>query len=90
MNEAHVIREARDVRQQVADHLPRLTARPERPERLDQIAVLTLERDQLVGPGHRRVVPFDQLGLVIKRVDVTDCSGAKNEQHAIRPRREVR
>ena len=48
VDEAHVVRQVGQVRQQVGDHLAALAARPEFPQRLSEVAVLALEGDQLL------------------------------------------
>ena len=72
MNEAHLIGEFAEVRQEIARHRAAFTPRLELPERLDEVALLSLKRDQFLtaGRGHRGVVEPDELGLVVERVDV--------------------
>ena len=51
MDEAHFVRQLRQVRQHVRDHFAALPARLELPERLDQVAVLALKVTSLSLPG---------------------------------------
>ena len=90
VDEAHVIGAFGQVRQQVRKRLAALAPRPELPGAACEVAVLALERDQLLDPGHRLPVPLDQLGLVIPGVEVADRAGAEDVQHPLRPAGEVR
>ena len=63
---AEVVGEFADVRQKLAGHFPALTARPEWIERLLQVAVCSLEREQAIAARERRVVVLDKLGLVVE------------------------
>ena len=91
VDEAHLISERPQVRQQIARHRAALSAGAKFPLRADEIAVLPLKCDQFLPPvGHRRIVPADQLRLVVEGVDVGERPGAEDDQHPRRPRGEVR
>ena len=90
VDEAQVVGQLRQVRQQIGDHLARLPARLEFPVRLHEVAVLALKGDELVPPGHRLAVALDQLRLVIPRVQMAQRAGAKDHQHILRLGREMR
>jgi hypothetical protein len=83
MHEAQVIGEFGKVRQQVRNHFPAFAPRLERPQRLDEIAVRTLKRHQTVATRQRLIVPLDQLGLIVPRIDVTERARAENHQHLL-------
>ena len=87
MDEAKVIRLLGQMGQQVGDVLARLPSGPEFPGALVQGAVLSLEGDQRLDPGHRLAVPLDQLGLVVPGVQMADRPGAEEVQDALRPGR---
>jgi hypothetical protein len=72
VDEAHLVGEVAEHRQEVARHLAALAARLELPLRLDEVALFPLERDHLLAAGrrHRGVVAPDELGLVVERVHV--------------------
>ncbi len=92
VDEAHLVGQFTEVRQEVARHRAALTPRLELPERLDEVPLLPLKRDQFLatGRGHRRVVEPHELGLVVERVDVRERARAEDHEHVLRLRREVR
>ena len=60
VDEAHLVGQLAELRQQVAGHLAALAARLEVPGRLDQVALLALKGDQLaaaagIGVSWRRI-----------------------------------
>ena len=81
MEKAHLVGVGADPRQQVADGLAAAPAGLEGPERLDQVAVLALEGDEIAGPGHGGVVALLKLGLVVESVHMTERAGAEDDQH---------
>ncbi len=89
MNEAHLVGERSEMRHEIGDHLTALPTRTELPRALVKISLRALERDQPLGTRHRLTVPFDELGLVIKRVHLAHCARAENHEHLLRPRREM-
>src|SRR5688500_11339157 len=90
MDETHLIGQPRKVRKQIGDHLPALITRLEGPQGSNKVSVLALKSDELVRSRHRLTIAFHQLGLVIPRVHMADCPGAKYHQYSIRPGRKMR
>jgi hypothetical protein len=92
VDEAHVVGHLAEHRQKVARHLAALAPRLELPLRLDEVALFTLERDELAAARHRhrRVVQADELRLVVERVDVGEGARAEDQEHVLRLRGEVR
>ena len=66
----------------IRNHLSTLPARPEFPERLGDVSVGALKRDQLFIPRKRLAVEAKQFWLVVKRVDVTQRARAENLDHS--------
>ena len=42
-----------------------------------------MKGDEALGAGHGLAVAFDEFGLVVKRIDLADRSGAEDHQHAL-------
>lgn len=82
MDEAHSVRELREIREEIADHFSRLAAGFEVPEGLDQVALLALEGDEFFRAGQGLAVAFHQFGFVIERVHMAERAGAEDQQDA--------
>ena len=84
VNEAHVVGEFAKPRQKITCHRAALAARLEVPERLDEVALLSLERDQGTAVrGHRGVVPLHEFWLVVEGVDMGERARAEDEQDLV-------
>ena len=86
VDEAHVIGQRTEMRHEIGDHLARLAAWTELPRALGQGSLCALEGDESLCAGHVLAVAFDEFGLVVKGVELAACAGAKDHQHAFRPR----
>jgi len=64
-------------------HLARLAARFEFPGALGEVALLALERQQLLSSRHRLTVTSDQLGLIVERVDLAARTGAEDHEDVL-------
>ena len=91
VDEAHLVGQRAQVRQQLAGHRATLPARAELPLRADEVALLPLEGDELA-PRHRqrRVVAPHELRFPVEGVDVRQGTRAEDHQHPRRARRKVR
>src|SRR5262245_56841592 len=90
MDETQIIRQPGEIWQHIGNHFARLSSRAEFPQWLDEISVLALKRDELVLAGQRLVVSFNELGLVIPRVDMAERARTKDDENVFGFRREVR
>src|SRR4051794_5217586 len=71
MDEAKVVSQPGQMRQQIRNHFPALPARPELPWAADEVPVLALERNELVHAWHAVAIALDQLRFVVPSVEVT-------------------
>src|SRR5688572_22216518 len=90
MDKAQLVRQIREVRQHVRNHLAVLTARLEIPERTRKISVFALEGDQLVVAGKRLAVTLDEFGFVIPGVDMAQRARSEDYQNVFGFGSEVR
>ncbi len=86
MDEAHLVGQRTELRNEIGNHFAALSARAELPRALVQISLPPLKGQQPLPPGHRLAVAFDEFGFVIKRVHLAHAAGAENHEHALRPR----
>ena len=89
MDEAHLVSELGEMRHQVGDHLAAVAPRPERPERLGELADRALERHCGCVWRDLAVVAIERR-LVVPGVDVADRAGAEDDEQAFGLGREVR
>jgi len=78
VDEAKFVRQLREVRQQIADHLPRLPTRPKTPQRRRQVALLALKSNEPIGARHYLSIASHQFRLVVKGIDVADRARAED------------
>ena len=83
VQETNLVGQRADVRHEIAHHFFALAAWPECPERLREVAVRALKRDELFIAGQRLAVSPDQFRLVIERVHVAQRAGAEYLNHAL-------
>ena len=89
MNKGDIVRQFRQVRDQIGNHLASLAARPEIVLRTCQISSRSLKRHRWPAGKRLAVVP-DQLRFVVPSFKLADGSGAENHEHVLRLRRKVR
>src|SRR6266436_5841393 len=80
MDEAEVVRQLRQVGEQVRNHFAALSARFEVPERSSEVSIFTLKCDQLLQAGHWLAVALDQFGFVVPRLQMTASARTENDQ----------
>ena len=79
MDEAHLVGELGEVWHQVGDHLAAVAPRPERPERLGELADRALERDRGCIRRLLTIVAIERR-LVVPGVEVADRTGAEDDE----------
>ena len=89
VEDAEVVDQLGDVREERADHDPALAVLLELPGRAEQLARLG-ELDPRLGEGERLAVVALEEGLVVERVHVRRPPLHEEEDDPLRPRREVR
>ena len=81
--------ELAEVRDQLGNHLAALAARPEFPGAAGEHPLFALKRDQSISPWQRLTVPREQLGLVVKRIELAAGPRTENHEHVLGTGREV-
>jgi hypothetical protein len=89
MDEAEVVGQLANARQEVARHLAARATRAELVARASEVTVLTLEGDELIGARHRLAVAADEFGFVVERVEMAQRAGAEDHQDVLGPWCEV-
>ena len=90
VDEGNVVNVPGHVRQQAGDLLAAFSASDKRPGTLHQVAVLALERNQILLARQRLATPTFQFGFVFPQIDLRSAAGAEDLQHAVCPSRVVR
>ena len=90
MNEAHFIGQGSEMWNQFRYHLSTLTPSFEFPGTLGKITLLSLKSDKLIASRHWFPMKPYEFRLVIKSVDLANCSRAKNLQYLSRTRFKMR
>ena len=83
MNKAHFISHGSEMWNQFRNHLAALAPCFEFPRALGKITLLSLKSDELIASRHWFPMKPYQFWLVIKSVNLADCSGAKNLQYLL-------
>jgi hypothetical protein len=90
VDEGDVVDVLRHVRQQRADHRAALAGRCERPRTLHEVAVLSLERDQILFAGQRLAMVLRQRWLKFPQIQMGSAARTEDLKHALRLGRELR
>ena len=88
VEEKEVVRALAELWQQIGRHLAGFAAWFEIAQRFDKVSLLTLEGDDAAA-GHGLIVVFEESGLVVEGIDVTQRTTAKDHDDAFGLRREV-
>ena len=81
MDEAELVGQFGQVREQLGNVFARLPARFEFVRAFGQVALFSLEGDEFVAAGHRLAVALDQFGFVIPSINVAARAGTEEEQN---------
>src|SRR5436190_1420059 len=88
MDKAHLVGQLGPAGRQVGERFAALSARPEAPARLGQVALLPLKSYR--GRWHWLAIAANQLRLVIERIEVANRTRAKDHEDPARLGRDVR
>src|SRR5206468_11121426 len=89
VDEAHLVGEVAEPREELRHPLPALAAGAETVEAPRQAPLLSLEGDELVASGEQLAVAALELGLPVPGVHLAHRARAEDREDALRARREV-
>ena len=90
MNETKIVGQFRELRKHIGNHFSGLAARTKGPMWFREIAIFSLEGDELVCPWHRLAIALEQFRFVIPRFQVRASSGAEDDEDILCSRLEMR
>ena len=83
VDEAHVVCQVAELRNQAGDHLPAIPAGREFPRTFGQVALFRLEGAKVGASGHGLTVTLDQLGFVVEGVVLAAGARTEDDQHLV-------
>src|SRR5262245_19129344 len=90
VDKTEIIHQRAQVRDEFGNHFAGLAARAEFPGTFRQRALSALEGDELFAARQRRTMAADEFRFVVEGVELAAGAAAKDHQHVLRARREVR